>query len=55
MLLGSEISSWLQSSPLDDPLNVAPVYWQHFILHLGASPSTVDLYTQAHALIQSGL
>ena len=41
--------------PLDDPLAVAPVYWQQFVLHRGAVPSIADLYTEARTLLWAGL
>ena len=41
--------------PLDDPLLVAPVYWQQFVLHRGAAPSIADLYAEARTLLRTGL
>ena len=41
--------------PLDDPLAVAPVYWQQFVLHRGAAPSIADLYTETRTLLRAGL
>ena len=41
--------------PLDDPLAVAPIYWQQFVLHCGAAPSIADLYTKARTLLRAGL
>ena len=41
--------------PLDNPLLVAPVYWQQFVLHRGAAPSIADLYAEARTLLQTGL
>ena len=41
--------------PLDDPLAVAPVYWQQFVLHRGAAPSIAELYTETSTLLQAGL
>ena len=41
--------------PLDEPLLVAPVYWQQYILHWGANPSVSSLYIEAHTLIWTGL
>ena len=41
--------------PLDDPLAVAPVYWQQFVLHRGTAPSIADLYTEARTLLWAGL
>ena len=36
--------------PPDDPLHIAPIYWQQFMLHRGVPPSIADLYTEACAL-----
>ena len=41
--------------PLDDPLLVALIYWQQFMLHRGAAPSIADLYAEARTLLQTGL
>ena len=41
--------------PLDDPLAVAPIYWQQFVLHRGTVPSIADLYTEARTLLRVGL
>ena len=41
--------------PLDDPLLIAPVYWQYFVLHRGAAPSIANLYAEARTLLQTKL
>ena len=41
--------------PLEDPLLVAPIYWQQFVLQRGAAPSIADLYTEAGTLLWTGL
>ena len=41
--------------PLDDPLAVAPVYCQQFVLHRGAAPPIADLYTETRTLLRAGL
>ena len=41
--------------PLDDPLAVAPVYWQQFVLHRGFAPYIANLYTETHSLLWAGL
>ena len=41
--------------PLDDPLAVAPVYWQQFVLHRGTAPSIVDLYAETCTMLRAGL
>ena len=41
--------------PLDDPLAVAPVYWQQFVLHRGAAPSIANLCTETCTLLWAGL
>ena len=41
--------------PLDNPLTVAPIYWQQFVLHQGAAPSIAKLYTETRTLFQAGL
>ena len=41
--------------PLDDPLAVAPIYWQQFVLHQGTAPSVANLYTVTHTLLWARL
>ena len=41
--------------PLDNPLAVAPVYWQQFELHRGAAPSIANLYIETCTLLRAGL
>ena len=41
--------------PLDDPLAVALVYWQQFVLSWGAAPSIADLYAETHMLFRASL
>ena len=40
---------------MDNPLHIAHVYWQQFVLHQGAAPSLANLYTEALALLQTGI
>ena len=42
-------------APLDDPLDIAPVYWQHFVLHQGIPPTIADLYTKSPTMLWMGL
>ena len=41
--------------PLNDPLAVAHIYWQQFVLHRGAAPSIAGLYTETRTLLRAGL
>ena len=42
-------------APLDDPLDVAPVYWQQMVEARGAAPTIADLYTETRELLMAGL
>ena len=41
--------------PLYEPLDIAPVYWQQFVLHQGIAPSVANLCMENHTLFQMGL
>ena len=41
--------------PLDDPLAIAPVYWQQFVLHRSTATSIADLYTETRTMLRAGL
>ena len=41
--------------PLDDPLAVAPVYWQKFVLQQAAGPSVADLCMEIFNMLWMGL
>ena len=40
---------------LDDPLLVAPVYWQQFVLHQDAATSITNLYTETCTMLRARL
>ena len=38
--------------PLNDPLAIAAICWQQFMLHRSAVPSIFNVYTKTHTLLQ---
>ena len=41
--------------PLNDPLAIAPVYCQKFVLHSGTALSIADLYTETYTVLWMGV